>query len=867
MIPAPSRSRLIFRNLPPTLTPDTFRSHLTTPPNLRSSTTITDTKLVPKRRFAFVGYKTDDEARRVKEWFDGSFSFGGGKVQVEFVRDEPLAAPPAKRSKTKNTRTAETTSDPAQPQAQPQAGPSRQLQEFMDVMKGVDPIASSSKSAVTAVPGEEGWVAEGLKGKPDEAKKKSRREKIAEKKSQLEAGTGGGNQKGKERSRSPEAEEVDDDAAWLARRRKAALDEEEGDAVDGDAEVEQITTPTDPDSQLILSTGRLFVRNLAFVTTSDELSSHFGRFGHIEEVHLPVSQTTGEPLGTAFILFRDPQDALSAYNTLDKTTFQGRLLHVLPGRARPGQERTGAEKIIGGDVLGKTKEGRAEVKGKIDAKRTEQSARGVNWATMYMNSDAVAASVADRMGISKSELLAGDDGNAAVKLALAETTVIAETKKYFEDAGIVLESLGPRVPRSQTVILVKNIPYGTTVHTLTDLFSPHGDLKRILLPPSGTLGVVEFTHAHEAGKAFKAVAYRRLGNAVLYLEKGPEGMFKDPNVPSLKEKAAEEKRLLAEKVAEAAAAATAASASASSRDQPDPTDEAGSTLFLKNLSFATTSDRLASVLSSLAGFSFARVQTKPDPKREGARLSMGYGFVGFKTKDAAQRALGGLQGFEIDGYKIEAKFAQRGAEEVDKEHNKGEPIKGKNKGTKVLVKNLPFEATKKDVRELFRWVDASGAAFLSFQCPTVLYLTVPTPRLIASNPHFPLCPVPSVCSYSARANTYPSGSAYGQLKSLRLPKKATLSSTGSQGTRGFAFLEFTTHTEAQRAMDALKHTHLLGRHLVMEWAKEGEGVDVDALREKVGRDRRLEGALGGMLGKRKLDLSAGQDEELDGLEE
>jgi hypothetical protein len=88
LTPAPSRSRLIFRNLPPTLTPDTFRSHLTTPPNLRSSTTITDTKLVPKRRFAFVGYKTDDEARRVKEWFDGSFSFGGGKVQVEFVRDE-----------------------------------------------------------------------------------------------------------------------------------------------------------------------------------------------------------------------------------------------------------------------------------------------------------------------------------------------------------------------------------------------------------------------------------------------------------------------------------------------------------------------------------------------------------------------------------------------------------------------------------------------------------------------------------------------------------------------------------------------------------------------------------------------------------
>ena len=324
------------------------------------------------------------------------------------------------------------------------------------------------------------------------------------------------------------------------------------------------------------------------------------------------------------------------------------------------------------------------------------------------------------MGISKSELLAGDDGNAAVKLALAETTVIAETKKYFEDAGIVLESLSPRVPRSQTVILVKNIPYGTTVHTLTDLFSPHGDLKRILLPPSGTLGVVEFTHSHEAGKAFKAVAYRRLGNAVLYLEKGPEGMFKDPNVPSLKEKAAEEKRLLAEKVAEAAATAAA------SRDQPDPTDEAGSTLFLKIS--PSPPPRIASPLCCPVSLdSVCRVQTKPDPKREGARLSMGYGFVGFKTKDAAQRALGGLQGFEIDGYKIEAKFAQRGAEEVDKEQNKGESIKGKNKGTKVLVKNLPFEATKKDVRELFRWVSASRAS----RCESA------ERRFISTSSHFP----------------------------------------------------------------------------------------------------------------------------------
>jgi len=300
----------------------------------------------------------------------------------------------------------------------------------------------------------------------------------------------------------------------------------------------------------------------------------------------------------------------------------------------------------------------------------------------------VAASVADRMGITKSDLLSADSSNAAVSLALAETHVIAETKKYFEDAGIVLESLSPKVPRSQTTILVKNIPYGTTVHTLTDLFEPHGKLVRVLLPPAGTLGVVEFENSMDAGRAFKALAYKRMGNAVLYLEKGPVGMFKAaPTHPSEREN---EAKLLAEKVANA------------TRDAPDASDEAGSTLFLKNLSFSTTTKRLTIILSTLPSFSFARVQTKPDPKRPGERLSMGYGFVGFTSREAASKAIGGIHGCEVDGKALEAKFAQRGAEGT--EEKGGGELKGKTKSTKVLVKNLPFEASKKDVRELFRSV-------------------------------------------------------------------------------------------------------------------------------------------------------------------
>lgn len=72
-------------------------------------------------------------------------------------------------------------------------------------------------------------------------------------------------------------------------------------------------------------------------------------------------------------------------------------------------------------------------------------------------------------------------------------------------------------------------------------------------------------------------------------------------------------------------------------------------------------------------------------------------------------------------------------------------------------------------------------------------------------------------------------------------------------------------------MEALKHTHLLGRHLVIEWAREGDGVDLEGLRERTKGDLRglredRDGLGGGK--RRKLDLTGGEGvgEEMDGLE-
>ncbi|KAG1844229.1 hypothetical protein F4604DRAFT_1937637 [Suillus subluteus] len=77
------------------------------------------------------------------------------------------------------------------------------------------------------------------------------------------------------------------------------------------------------------------------------------------------------------------------------------------------------------------------------------------------------------------------------------------------------------------MILVKNIPYGTTAEQIREMFELHVELSRVIVPPTSTMAVVEFEQADEAAKAFQAVAYRRLGSSAVYLEKDPMGMFQE----------------------------------------------------------------------------------------------------------------------------------------------------------------------------------------------------------------------------------------------------------------------------------------------------------------------------------------------------
>jgi multiple RNA-binding domain-containing protein 1 len=349
----------------------------------------------------------------------------------------------------------------------------------------------------------------------------------------------------------------------------------------------------------------------------------------------------------------------------------------------------------------------------------------------------VANSIADRLGISKSDIVnpdsSGVGGSAAVKLALAETHIISETKKYFEEVthisficAVIPDVLlqrnvdlslfsQPRTPRSKTIILVKNIPYGISVPKMTELFNAFGRVRRVLLPPAGTIAIVEFAHGQEkeASNAWKGLAYKRLKDSILYLEWAPQGLF--DGAPPISDATADAVKTIPKNASNVASRITNESESDGDEEAAEAVPEA--TLHIGNLSFATTSERLTSIFRHLPSFAFAKVVTKIDPAKPGELLSQGFGFVGFKDVEGAKKALKGIaagtgsgagsgsrEGLVLDGHVLRVNFAGRGKEEMEMEKG-GAGIggkSGKGKGTKLIVKNLAFEVSRKELWELFR---------------------------------------------------------------------------------------------------------------------------------------------------------------------
>ncbi|KAI3322704.1 MRD1-like protein [Xylariaceae sp. AK1471] len=807
-------SRIFVRGLPPTINETELRKHFSTKGH------VSDTKCFPHRRIGYVGYKTPEEAAEAVRYFNRTF-IRMSRINVELAK--PIADPslpkPEPSSNAQHTPSSKVKpiQKPVPSQEEPETNGKKRkrdtlnesdpkLQEFLNVMQTSrisankihghedDAAIEPPTKKVAVTNGDEGDDYQSLPARPSKrhstppptTRTQSPKRPTAVQIAELSVdGPDPASHNVIEEPAShtvtsaPDATTATDDD-WLRNRTNRLLDLadpndiipakpqpaaanltnqqevelEPSDNVDAMEEdtvpmpeesADSITESQDATLTAVRKTARIFCRNLPYSATAEDLRTHFEKFGDVEEVHVP-SDASNNNRGMGYVLFHDPEAAVKAFQA-DRTTFQGRILHVLPAKAKT-------------DQLDEFALAKLPLKQQnLIKKRSKAAASTWSWNSLYLSQDAVNTSVAGRLGIAKSELLDPTSSDAAVKQALAESETIQDTKAYFAANGVNLDSFKSK-PRSDDVILVKNLEANTKSEEIRALFEEHGRVLRVLLPPTGVIAIVHFASPSDGKRAFAKLAYRRFGSSQLFLEKAPRDLF-------LNSQSAESQDVTAEPVA-------VQKMSASDLLDEDPAQpSAEGTLFVKNLNFDTTTSSLADAFKHLEGFKSALVKTKKDMKRPGQMLSMGFGFVSFENSDLAAAAAEVMDGQALMGHKLHVRASHRGVDAAEERKKKDDVA---NKATcTLIVKNLPFQASKREIKTLF--------------------------------------------------------SAYSQIKAVRMPKKF------NHFGRGFAFVDFSSSKEAASALQALEGTHLLGRRLIIQYA-EADAVDAEEeiakMQKKVG---------------------------------
>src|SRR5215467_2619748 len=79
---------------------------------------------------------------------------------------------------------------------------------------------------------------------------------------------------------------------------------------------------------------RLFVGNLPYDATEEEIRTHFSTAGNVLNVFVPVDRETGRKRGFAFVEFQGSTEAQEAIRLFNSQPFKGRPLAVNEARAR-----------------------------------------------------------------------------------------------------------------------------------------------------------------------------------------------------------------------------------------------------------------------------------------------------------------------------------------------------------------------------------------------------------------------------------------------------------------------------------------------------------------------------------------------------
>ena len=79
------------------------------------------------------------------------------------------------------------------------------------------------------------------------------------------------------------------------------------------------------------------------------------------------------------------------------------------------------------------------------SRRLEEVNNTASWNALYLNNDTVMKVISEKLGVKTSDILDVESGNMAVRVALAETEVLEDTKKWLESQHVKIDVLEVRI--------------------------------------------------------------------------------------------------------------------------------------------------------------------------------------------------------------------------------------------------------------------------------------------------------------------------------------------------------------------------------------------------------------------------------------
>jgi cold-inducible RNA-binding protein len=80
---------------------------------------------------------------------------------------------------------------------------------------------------------------------------------------------------------------------------------------------------------------KIFVGNLNYSTTEDDLRAAFSAYGAVDRVSVVTDRDTGQPRGFAFVEMANQNEAETAISVLNGSEMNGRALNVNEARPKP----------------------------------------------------------------------------------------------------------------------------------------------------------------------------------------------------------------------------------------------------------------------------------------------------------------------------------------------------------------------------------------------------------------------------------------------------------------------------------------------------------------------------------------------------